>query len=305
MDDQTPRQHVIYRPHRVIDMRKDPDVTEKWLQDRITDDPSILGLGELDVKEVERRQPGAGRLDLLLSDAESGMRYEVELQLGATDESHIIRTIEYWDLERRRYPQYEHVAVIVAENITARFFNVISLLNGQIPILAIKVSVIEVESSRILMFTRVLDHISLALEDEDEGAEATDRDYWLRKGAPQTVGMADKLLAMAKNDDPAVELNYNKHYVGLAKDGVSTNYLSLRPRKHHLQADFKVGDSEKRVTAHEELGFDVLARDRYGNYRLRLKAEDFKERHSALEELVAEAFREYTGYSAPSPNAGP
>ena len=30
------------------------------------------------------------------------------------DESHIIRTIEYWDIERRRYPQYEHVAVIVA-----------------------------------------------------------------------------------------------------------------------------------------------------------------------------------------------
>jgi len=32
-------------------------------------------------------------------------RYHVELQLGATDESHIIRTIEYWDTERRRWPQ--------------------------------------------------------------------------------------------------------------------------------------------------------------------------------------------------------
>ena len=27
--------------------------------------------------------------------------------------SHIIRTIEYWDIERRRYPAYEHVAVLV------------------------------------------------------------------------------------------------------------------------------------------------------------------------------------------------
>jgi hypothetical protein len=32
--------------------------------------------------------------------------------LGATDESHIIRCIEYWDIERRRYPAYEHCAVL-------------------------------------------------------------------------------------------------------------------------------------------------------------------------------------------------
>ena len=48
-------------------------------------------------------------------------------------ESHIIRTIEYWDIERKRYPQYEHCAVLVAEDITSRFLNVISLFNGTIP----------------------------------------------------------------------------------------------------------------------------------------------------------------------------
>lgn len=55
-------------------------------------------------------------------------RYEVEVQLGSTDESHIIRTIEYWDIERKRYPQYDHTAVIVAEDITSRCLNVISLI---------------------------------------------------------------------------------------------------------------------------------------------------------------------------------
>jgi hypothetical protein len=44
-------------------------------------------------------------LDLLLQDADGNRRYEVEVQLGKTDESHIIRTIEYWDIERKRYPQ--------------------------------------------------------------------------------------------------------------------------------------------------------------------------------------------------------
>ena len=73
------------------------------------------------------------RLDLLFIDSDGKERYEVEIQLGATDESHIIRTIEYWDIERKRYPQYNHTAVIIAEDITSRFLNVISLFNGSIP----------------------------------------------------------------------------------------------------------------------------------------------------------------------------
>ena len=38
---------------------------------------------------------------LLLQEADGHGRYEVEIQLGASDESHIIRTIEYWDIERK------------------------------------------------------------------------------------------------------------------------------------------------------------------------------------------------------------
>lgn len=64
------------------------------------------------------------------------------IQLGKTDESHIIRTIEYWDLERKRYPQYDHTAVIVAEEITSRFLNVISLFNRNIPLVAIQMQAI-------------------------------------------------------------------------------------------------------------------------------------------------------------------
>lgn len=94
-----------HAPHTKISRHASPDLTEKWVQAILVDETSLLGLGDLDVKEVERRQPHAGRLDLLLSDAETGTRYEVDLQLGATDESHIIRTIEYWDSEGRRYPQ--------------------------------------------------------------------------------------------------------------------------------------------------------------------------------------------------------
>ena len=112
---------------------------------------------------------------MLLYDAETTTRYEVELQLGATDESHIIRTIEYWDTERRRYPQYDHVAVIVAEEITARFFNVISLFNGFIPIVAIQMSAIELSDDEVtIVFTKVLDRISLGADDDDDEGEPTE-----------------------------------------------------------------------------------------------------------------------------------
>src|SRR5665647_2320584 len=82
-----------------ISLKVHPTLNEKWLQQRIVDDPTLLGLGEVIVKDVERRQPRSGRLDLLMVDPETGTRYEVEIQLGATDEAHIIRTIEYWDVE--------------------------------------------------------------------------------------------------------------------------------------------------------------------------------------------------------------
>ncbi len=54
---------------------------------------------ELSPIQREKTQPSGGRFDLLLAD-DDGTRYEVEVQLGATDPSHIIRTIEYWTAKR-------------------------------------------------------------------------------------------------------------------------------------------------------------------------------------------------------------
>lgn len=66
-----------------------PELDERWVQNLTADNPAILGLGDLELRDRERRQPRAGRLDLLLQDTETDRRYEVEIQLGATDESHI------------------------------------------------------------------------------------------------------------------------------------------------------------------------------------------------------------------------
>ena len=179
---------IAYAKFEPVSLKSHPELNEKWVQERIAEDPSILGLGDLILKDQERIHPRAGRLDLLLQDSEASHRFEVELQLGSTDESHIIRTIEYWDIERKRYPQYDHTAVIVAEDITSRFLNVISLFNGAIPLVAIQMRAIKNEDQVGLFFTTVLDQMRLGLVDDDEEVqEITDRAYWENHGTKQTV----------------------------------------------------------------------------------------------------------------------
>ena len=58
--------------------------------------------------------------------------------------------------------------MLVAEDVTSRFLNVISLFNGFIPIVAIQLQALKVEGALTLVATRVVDQISLATEEEGE-----------------------------------------------------------------------------------------------------------------------------------------
>jgi hypothetical protein len=284
----------IYAPSNRIWMRSTPAYNERWLQRVIAENPSLLGLGELHVKDIERNQPRAGRLDMLLADPETSTRYEVELRLGATDESHIIRTIEYWDLERRRYPQYEHVAVIVAEEITARFFNVVSLFNGFIPIVAIQASLIQVENHATLVFTTILDQMALAVEEDDPSADPADRAYWERRASPETLALTDQLLAVVREVEPRAALNYNRNYIGLAVDGVSNNFVGFRPRRERLIVNFKIARSAELDARLEDSGLTLLTyRSRHRQYSVSLAEADLSEHADLLRELVKVAHDSY------------
>ena len=276
-------------------IKSHPELTEKWVQDRIAEDPSLLGLGDVVLKDRERLQPHAGRLDLLLQDAETDRRFEVEIQLGRTDESHIIRTIEYWDVERKRYPQYEHTAVIVAEDITSRFLNVIGLFNGVIPLMAIQMNAVKVGEQVGLMFMTVLDQLALGLVDDDEEVrEVTDRAYWERRGTPTTVKMADQLFEIVREIDPGLELKYNKFYIGLARNGQPKNFVILKPQKNVLKLAIRMKPSEEIEAELENAGLDLMEysnRDR--RYRIRLRPDDIEKHRTVLSELFASAYREF------------
>ena len=176
-----------------VSIKDRADLSEPWVEDRLAENPSILGLGEVEIRGRQRNQPKAGRLDLLLED-ENKKRYEVELQLGKSDESHIIRAVEYWDFERKRYPQYEHCAVLVAEDITSRFLNVINLFNGIIPIIAIQMQAYEIDGSIALTFTKVIDELRLGEDDSTVIVKGTTTRSDYEENVPkQILEMVDAL----------------------------------------------------------------------------------------------------------------
>jgi hypothetical protein len=275
------------KPERVW-LKTHAELDERWLQDRIGEDPSLLGLGDLVLRDRQRIQPRAGRLDLLLQDAESNRRYEVEIQLGKTDEAHIIRTIEYWDIERKRYPQYDHTAVIVAEDITSRFLNVIALFNGAIPLVAIQLSAIRLGENVSLVCSKVVDEVRLGLVDEDEEiAEVTDRAYWEKRATKQTLAMTDEMFEWVREIDPKLELKYNKFYIGLARDGRPHNFVTFRPKKDWIRIEIRTEPSDETQARLDAAGLDLMTYDaRWGYCRIRLTKPDLAKNKDLLVGLM-------------------
>ena len=223
--------------------------SEQWLGARIYEDPAILGLGDLSVVGKEVLQSSGGRLDLLLKDEEDGM-YEVELQLDPTDESHIIRTIEYWDLERKRWPQRSHTAVLVAERITSRFYNVVRLLSNAVPIIGIQANIVEVGGQKALDFVTIIDAYEEP-EEEETVTETFDRQHWV-DNYPWVLEMAEYFrgLLVPFYGETAVVVRYTRYQIALSVGGLNKAWFNKRKSDRALlevkctESDFQEIESE-------------------------------------------------------------
>lgn len=284
-----------YTKHTPIQLKGHPQFNEAWLQDRIAEDPSIIGLGDLELIDRERFQPKAGRLDLLLRDPETMKRYEVELMLGSLDESHIIRALEYWDIERKRFPNYEHCAVVIAEDVTARFLNVIGLFNSVIQIIVIQLNALQIDDNIVLNFIKILDEISLGLEEEEVGIiQQTDRAFWESKGKDGGLRISDGCYSILQEIDPEIKLNYTKNYIGLSRQGKVNNFITFFPKKRYVNIRVKktIEPSNWRQRL-EEAGLDVLESRNPTIVRFSILQDGFVENKELLKELFAEAHQKW------------
>ena len=284
-----------FAPIKTISLKSHPEISEAWVQQVLFENPTLLGLGSsVKSRDKERRQTAGGRLDLLLEDEDSDVRYEVEIQLGATDETHIIRTIEYWDNERKRFPGCDHVAVIVAEEHTSRFFNVISLFNTAIPLIAIKMTAIENPDGSIgLLFTKVLDLAPSAQLEEDEPTEQTDRSYWEKQSSKKVLQNIDHVLGLIQRFEPKAQLSYNKFYLGIWVNGRANNFVVFRPRKNYFILDVKLdrnddNDELIRKTGCEEIQYMM----RLQKYRFYVDEKFSSEVENAFVDVLKTAYED-------------
>jgi hypothetical protein len=263
---------------------------ETWLQEQIAKDPSILGLGDLHLIQRERRQPSGGRIDFLMSEPDEGTRYEIEVMLGAVDETHIIRAIEYWDVERQRYPTLDHRAVIVAEEITARFFNVIRLLNRAVPIVAIQLSAFQFEDNIVLLFTTVLDTCEFnAVPEEVELAEQADRAYWEKLTPPETLQLIDAMVSLVPRTRGEPRITFNRSHIALGTSGYNFCWFHPRRKSSICPVHIKV-PAETRPGVIERLEAAGIAAEVYrGEIRFHPTKHDLADKRGALVELLTAA----------------
>jgi hypothetical protein len=262
-----------YTKAEVRNMKANQDLSERWVQDIVAADPTVLGLGDCVLRSYERSHSGAGRLDLLLQDQVSDRRYVVELQLGPTDERHIIRTLEYWDIERKRYPQYEHCAVLIAEEVTARFSNVLSLFNEAVPFIAIQMKALKVGDHYTLVFTKVLDEVLRGTEEEDEGAAAVtvNREYWMSKAGVEAIELVDRVFELIQPSNPNLSLAYKQQYIGAARGGAAFNFVIFKPATARVNVEIKLPQTDDITAEITNTGLDMDYSNANGRYRLRLR----------------------------------
>jgi len=210
----------------------------------------------------EKSQSNGGRLDILLKDPTDNTMYEVEVMLGDTDPSHIIRSIEYWDNEKRRYPQRQHFAVLIAESFERRYFNVIQLLSLTVPMIAIQADLLEVGDEKILNFTKILD-VYVEQEEEEEAKQVTEA-TWSDK-AEWTLETAKKHLELLLEVEKNVELKLTQSYVSIVVNGRNT-YMYDKRTKPNSVVWFNIKEEEK-VDAIKKLLDDKNIVYSYGKYK--------------------------------------
>ena len=103
------------------------------------------------------------------------------------------------------------------------------LLNGFIPLVALQLSAIKIGDHLALTFTKVLDQIQLGVVDDDIEIQApATRAFWEERSTKETLAIVDELVQFIKAIDHQLEPKYNKHFIGLARNGKPDNFVGFQ-----------------------------------------------------------------------------
>ena len=255
---------------------------EYWLQDYIWNNPSCLGLGDIEPIAKEKRQTSGGRLDLLMKGSDEEL-YEIEVMLGKTDETHIIRTIEYWDIEKKKRPKRQHTAVLVAERINTRFYNVLNLLSHSVPIIGIQANLYKSNGSVSLVFTKIIDSFEEPELDEENGT--TYGAEYIQKSSPATSDVINSITSIVKETETDIRVNYIKKGASIFINGARKIIIVRRAKKQSSIA-YVVSD-EDRSKIEEILDTASISYDyKYGKIRIWLDNQSLNNNIDSHREII-------------------
>lgn len=181
--------------------------------------------------------------------------------------------------------------MIVAEDITSRFLNVISLFNSAIPMIAIQMNAFAIGDQVALVFNTVLNELSRGVEDEEdaEPEERADRAYWEARVGKEILSVLDRLFEIVHQWDPAFELQYLKGRINVAKNGAPVKFLAFRPKRQWLRLETRLPQSEETDRQLESAGLDLMPY-KWNKYRIRLTKADASKHEALLTDLMRRSY---------------
>ncbi|MGD8486185.1 MAG: hypothetical protein PVH07_06050, partial [Chloroflexota bacterium] len=156
---------------------------EVWLQGWLREQPSRLGLGELEVTDGV-----ADDEDRSLVATDEGRCFSVDVQLGEMEASRGFQVLDNWARNRVRHPDKTHVAVLVTEVVSDRYETTLQTLAEHLPLVVVELQVWKGENEAI-----VVPHIALSSDEVDlsntpaaKAAEIVSRNA--AAGEPEHIG---------------------------------------------------------------------------------------------------------------------
>ncbi len=158
---------------------------EAWLQGWLKEQPTRLGLGDLQVTD------GAGDADARCFVATDEDRcFSVDVRLGEMEASHGFQLLDNWARNRARHPDKTHVAVLVTEKAGDRYRTTLETLAQHLPLVVVELAVWRGDTEAI-----VVPHVALASEDVDLSTTPA------VKAAEAMVAQADDVEDLAVDDE--------------------------------------------------------------------------------------------------------
>jgi hypothetical protein len=184
--------------------------------------------------------------------------------------------------------------VLIAEEVTSRFLNVMSLLAGSIPLVAIQLNVLKVEDQLLLDFVKVLDQRALREDDAGEtGGGEANRSMWEERVGSDVMKICDRIAEIANEvAEPKLELKYQKRHLGLCPHGSFFNVAALIPKMAFVAVRMGIPDSDAWLKRFQDAGSEVNSRNP-GSITIRIRRDELQEHAVMVRELLHQAVREF------------